>query len=191
MNKSTYDDSGLQAALKEYLDIKKNVDPATEVKRRAKNVCLRLVRAFKQAAPTPDDIKAVGFRVKVRPRIAAFTRSRRGKTSIIPRGQQVKKEIAARVAARTLTAAGWFPAAVALGANPKLGKRVRGQRLGSVDMKLGGTEPNVTMTNAQPGAAHTDDRGGNAMQKALDAETADMVKYIDRKHDKAARKAGL
>ena len=182
MSANTYDDSGLQTALREYFDIKKNLDPAKEIKRRAKNVGLKLVKYYKDAAPTKEEIMRVGYKARVRPRIKA-----KGMT----RAKQVKMELAARSRARTLTAAGWFPAVIALGGTPRLNKTVRGSHLGSVKQELGGKSPSVTLTNAQPGAEHTDDKANGAIQRALDAEVADITKYLDRKQEEAARKAGL
>jgi len=150
-----------------------------------------VVLYFPLRAPTKEEITKIGFRARVRPKIRNAKASRKGKLVGLSRGQQVKRELAARVRARTLTAVGWFPAAQSLGGNPKRKESVKGQMLGSVKKELSGLSPSVTMTNAMPGAAQTDDRAGGAMQKALDAVRDDMLVYIERKQDEAARGAGL
>lgn len=183
---NSYDDTAMRAALRQYLDIKKNVDPDKEVRRRAKNVGMKLIKIFKGNAPTAAQIKAdaqkIGFALKTRPGILKKHGSR---------AKQVKAEIAARIAARTYTATGWFPAVEALGGSPKAAARVKGPHRGSIAQKRGSASVQVTLTNSQPGAEQTASKNGNAMQQALDLEAEDMMKYVMRKQDEEARKAGL
>ena len=198
MSANTYDDSGLQAALREYLDIRKNIKPAELITKKALSVVIGgsktgggklegLIQLYMKAAPSREEIMRVGFKAKVRPRIKGYTgKSGKGLT----RAQMVKKELAARAKARMLTATGWFASSLALGGKSKPIK-ARGERLGSIQKNLSGLSPSITMINGMPGAEQTDDRAGGAMQKALDAVTEDMQVYIERKHDEAARKAGL
>jgi len=182
----TYDDSAMRSALKQYLDLRKNVDPDTEVKRRAKNVGMKLITIYKGNAPTAAQIKAdaakIGFALKVRGGI----QKKGGK-----RAKQIKAEIRARVNARMFTATGWFPAVEALGGSPKIPKRVNGPKRGKIEQNRGSASVQVTLINDQPGAEHTAEIKGNAMQQALDAETADMVDYINRKLAQAANDSGL
>jgi len=182
----SYDDSALQASLRQYFDLKKNIDPDTEIRRRAKNVGMRLIRIYKQNAPTPTQIKAdaarVDYKLKTRPAI---------KTKGGSRQKQVKAEIRARIQARTFTTTGWFPAVEALGGSPKVAKRVRGPKRGKIEQKRGAASVQVTLINEQPGAEQTANKSGNATQKALDDEAADIAKYCERKLAEAAQSAGL
>jgi hypothetical protein len=182
----TYDDSGLQSAIKEYLEIKGNIDPDKEIRRRAKNVGMKLIRIFKSNAPTKEQIqtaaKSRGYKLKTRASIKKKGGSRES---------QVKAEIKARVNARTFTATGWFPAVEALGGSPKIAQRVKGPRRGKIEQKQARSSVQVTLVNDQPGAEHTATMKGNAMQQALDMEAEDIAKYVLRKQAQAARKAGL
>ena len=194
-NNFQYDDKAFTSALKQYLDIKTNLDPAQEVRRRAKNIGMRLIRLYGQSAPTVADITAkirsLNGRVKVRPKIKAMT-GKKGKA--LSRKRQINIELKARIQARKLSATGWFPAVTILGGNPKSklpGKRPHGQARGRLKEALGGFNPTETLYNDQEGAAQTDARGGGAVEKALTEETADIVKYVDRKNLEAAQKAGL
>src|ERR1700744_2884535 len=69
------DDRTFKKALSQSLDLKKNVDPPKELKRRAKNIGLRLIKIYKQKGVELEDITAkvrsLGNRVKVRPKIKA------------------------------------------------------------------------------------------------------------------------
>jgi Lon protease-like protein len=181
-----YDDTAMRAALRQYLDLKKNVEPDKEVRRRAKNVGMKLIRIYKDNAPTVAEIKdlavKLGYRIKTRPGIVKKKGSR---------AKQVAAEIKARIAARTFSATGWFPAVEALGGSPKIAQRIKGPKRGSIAQKRGLASVQVTLVNDQPGAEQTASKKGNAMQQALDAETADMLKYIMRKQQEAAKKAGL
>lgn len=186
MPPNTYDDRALKSALGEYLDLKKNVDPDKEIRRRAKNVGMKLIRIFKGNAPTPAQIKqaaqSAGFALKTRPGI---------KKKGGHRAKQIEAEIRARVNARTFTATGWFPAVEALGGTPKAAQRVKGPKRGSIAQKQGKASVQVTLTNDQPGAEHTALKSGNTMQQALDMEAEDIMKYVMKKQAQAAQKAGL
>lgn len=191
--KLLYDDSGLVAALREYMDVKKNVDPAKEIRRRAKNVGLRLVKLYGDAAPSAEVIrntaKRIGVKMKIRQRIKDL-KGKKGKGLSLK--QQAAKETRARVAARKLTATGWFPAVKALGGTPRLsGSAPKGKARGSLNERLSGSNPSETLNNDQDGAERTDDRAGGGIQKALNAEMDDIQKYLDKKNQEAAQKAGL
>ena len=181
-----YDDSGFNAALKKYLALRPNVEPQKELRRRAKNIGMRLIRIYKQNAPSVADIKKAaqnaGWKIKTRPAI----KKRKGK-----RADQVKAEINARIKARTFTATGWFPAVEALGGSPRSKKGVRGPKRGRLVEKTGGSDMSETLVNLQPGAEHTGDKAGTAIQRAIEQERDDMLKYISRKLEQAAKKANL
>lgn len=181
-----YDDRGLRDALKQYLDIRRNVDPKKEIRRRAKNISLRLVRIYKQHAAKRtkirQDVRALGNRVKVRPALRQPGRSRK---------QQIADEITARQNAVQFTATGWFPAAEKLNAKPRVQSKVRGPKRGSIKEKLNSSKMGITMENSQPGAEVVEKQAKGAVQKAMDQERDDMLKYIDRKQREAARKSGL
>lgn len=183
---SSYDDAALQTALRQYFDIKKNVDPDKEIRRRAKNVGMRLIRIFKARAPTPAQIQAeaakIDFALKTRDSI-----KRKGGS----RQKQVKAELRARIAARQFTATGWFPAVEALGGNPKAAKRIKGPKRGRLVEQKGSLSVSETLINEQPGAEHVATKNGHATQRALDEEAADMMEYVMRKQEQAARSAGL
>jgi hypothetical protein len=183
----TYDDSGLSEAFRMYFDLKKNIDIKKEVRRRAGNVALRLVGIYKKNAPSKGDITtkvdSLGYRVKVRPKIRKLA----GKTQ----WKKIQLELAARQRARTFTCTGWFPAAEKLGKSPRKNRGVTGPIRGRHQEKASLLSVTETLINDQPGAAHMMDRSGNALQMALDKERDDMLKYIMRKQDEAARKAGL
>lgn len=197
-NTFTFDDSGWKEAFRQYLDIKKNVDPGKELRRRAKNVAIRLIKSFGDNAPSREEIaravRTLGWHVKIRPKIKEKTKAMaiKGKGRGGRRRAQIAMELRARQNARTFTATGWFPALEKLGGNPRRKKAVRGPERGRLDEKLTGLKIYELMTNAQPGAAQVVDRAtGNILQAALDSERDDMIAYIERKLEEAARKAGL
>ncbi len=190
-NTNTWDDREFQKALKAYLNIKKNVDPKKELKRRAKNIGMKLVKIYKEKGVVLSDITAkvnsLGFRVKIRPKLRAkakvngwnFKRMRRA-------------EAAARRSAKGFTSTGWFPAVEKLGGNPK--RQVRagtGPRRGKLIEKLSGSNISETLVNQQPGASVVMTKAQSPIQKAMDAETLDMANYIVKKQNDAARRNGL
>jgi hypothetical protein len=181
-----YDDSGLQSALRQYFDLKKNVDPNKEIRRRAKNIGMKLIGIYKKNAPTAAQIMAElkkhGYALKVRPKI-----DMKGG----PRGKKLKAEIKARVNARMFSSTGWFPAVEALGGSPRIPKRVTGPKRGKIEQRRGLASVQVTLINEQPGAEHTAEKNGNAMQTAIDREVEDMVGKIKEWQEKAAQSAGL
>jgi hypothetical protein len=182
----SYDDTELKKALGQYLDLKKNVDPDTEIKRRAKNVGMKLIKIFKGNAPTPAQIKADAVKIDYKLKTRDSIKKKGGS-----RAKQVKAELRARINARTFSATGWFPAVEALGGSPKIAQRVKGPKRGKIEQRRGLASVQVTLVNEQPGAEHTATKNGNAMQDALDMETADMLKYIERKQAEAAERVGL
>lgn len=185
-------DDQLTPALKEYLSLK-DVNPAQEVKRRAKNIGMRLIRIYADAAPSVSDIIAkydsLDYRIKVRPSIANKI-GKKGKK--LARKMQLQKELRARINARTFTATGWFGPVERLGGNPKKkNKSVRGIAPGFLIENLAGSNPSEELVNLYDGAAQTDARAGGAVKKACDEETDDIKVYIEKKKDDTARKAGL
>ena len=182
----TYDDTELRASLRQYFDLKKIIEPDKEIRRRGKNIGMRLIREFKKAAPTKEEIQADAKRIDYRLKTRDSIKKKGG-----ARQKQVKAELKARIAARTFSATGWFPAVEALGGSPKIAQRVKGPHRGKLEQRRGAASVQVTLTNDQPGAEQTATRKGNIMQKAVDDEVADMVKYIERKQAEAAQKAGL
>lgn len=113
------------------------------------------------------------------------------RSSGLPRAEQIKKEVAARVRACTFTATGWFPAATALGGSPKKKKGVNGPERGQIIEKLSSSKVSETLINEQPGAAQTDERAKGALEKAFNEERDDMMQYIQKKLGQGARRNGL
>lgn len=181
-----WDDRDFMKALGYYCDLKKSVDKKKELRRRAKNVGLRLVRIYKQKGVNLSDIttkvKSLGKRVKVRPKI----RAKKGTFK-----KMIAMELRARKSAKGFTATGWFPSVEKLGGTPRDTVRRTGPRRGKLIEKLGLGEMSETLVNEQPGAAHLQEKASSDMQAALDAETDDMCKYIIKKLDETKRKAGL
>lgn len=182
------DDKDFQKSLKTYLDLRKNVDPKKELRRRAKNVGMRLTRIYKTKGVSLQEITAkvnsLGSRVKIRPKI----RAKKGKTF----RQKIRMELSARRSAKGFTATGWFPAVEKLGGNPKRVQRPGGgPRRGKLIERMGFFEKSETLVNQQPGAAHVQGKTSALEQQALNQETADMVKYIQRKQAQAAKRSGF
>jgi len=184
-----WDDRDFQRGLKRYLDLKKNVEPKKELRRRAKNVGLRLVKIYKQKGVVLANITAkvnsLGVRVKIRPKILA----KRGVRWT--RQRMIQAELRARRSAKGFTATGWFPSVIALGGNPRDTERRTGPRRGKLEERLGGNNMSETLVNSQPGAAFTQNKVQTDEQRALDLETADMVAYICKKENEVARRNGL
>jgi hypothetical protein len=188
----TWDDRAFKRALRAYLDLRGNVNPKQELRRRAKNVGLKLVKIYKKESANPQKIaskiQSLGKRVKIRPKI-------RAKAKIAPQVWTHKKMIAAELRARKaatgFTATGWFPAVEQLGGSPRDKPNRKGPRRGKLIEKLTGNNQSETLVNSQPGASTVSLKAGDAEQKALDQETADMVAYIVRRQQQAARRNGL
>lgn len=188
---ATWDDVGFKKALKGYLDLKKNVDPKKELKRRAKNIGIKLIVLYKKKGVDLSDISEfhIGDTIKIRPKIWAKAKKNPKKWTY---KRMVRAELNARKSAKGFTSTGWFPSVTRLGGNPNRPQRQGGgPRRGSLEEKLAGTDISETLVNSQPGAGHVHDKNKGDFQKALDLETADMVKYIARKQTEAARKAGF
>lgn len=181
------EDREFKQALKKYCDLKKNVDPKKELRRRAKNVGMRLAKIYKDKGVSLQDIsakvKSLGVRVRIRPKILA----KKG----LPRKGMIAAELRARRSAKGFTATGWFPAIEKLGGTPRDTVKRTGRKRGTLVEKMGFTEKSETLINKQPGAEHVQNKNMALEQQALDAETADMVKYIIRKQDEVARRNGL
>lgn len=185
-----WDDRDFSKALKAYCDLKKNCEPKKELRRRAKNVGMRLAKIYKTKGVSLDAItakvKSLGNRVKVRPKIRAKGRAKR-----LTYKQIIASELRARRSAKGFTATGWFPAIEKLGGTPRDTAKRTGPRRGTLVERLGMFEMSETLSNDQPGASHVQGKAKSLEQQALDAETADMAKYIVRKLDQAARRNGL
>lgn len=190
----TWDDKNFKRALKKYLDLKTNVNPKQELRRRAKNVGMRLVKIYKEKGvkladitSKVDSLRSSG-RVKIRPKIRAKAKANPTKWSY---KRMIDSELRARKSSKGFTATGWFPSVESLGGSPRDSVKRTGPRRGKLIEKLTGGEMSETLINQQPGAAHVSDKNKSVQQQALDAETDDMVKYIIRKQDEAARRNGL
>lgn len=188
---ATWNDTNFKNGLKNYLDFKRNVDPKTELRRRAKNVGMRLVGIFKTKGVSLSDItskaRSLGGRLKVRPKILA-----KGKALGWTWARILRAETNARRSAKGFTSTGWFPSVEKLGGSPKRAIRPGGgPRRGKLIEKMGTFVKSETLVNEQPGAGHTADKTAGDTQKALDDETADMAAYVDRKLRQAARRNGL
>lgn len=185
----SWEDAGFKKALKAYLDIKKNVDPKKELKKRAKNIGMRLIKIYKENGATPQEItakvKSLGNHVKVRDRIKA-----KGQAKGLTHKQMIAAELRARRSATGVTSTGWFPAVQKLGGQPK-GKKGQRAGFGSLIEKLSGLDMSETLVNSQPGAEIVAKKADSAVQQAMNKETADMVEYITKKQDQAARSNGL
>lgn len=206
-NKNSWDDTQFRYALKAYLDIRKNVDPKKELKRRAKNVGMRLIKIYKEKGVVLSEItakvKSLGFRVKIRPKLRqlfqisklqrklARLQGVKG-TRAMTMQQLIGKETRARRSAKGFTTTGWFPAVEKLGGNPK--RQVRagtGPRRGKLIEKLSGNNISEALVNQQPGAGTVMDKTAAPVQQVLDDEAKDMMDYVIRKQQEAAKKAGL
>lgn len=186
-------DDQLTPALKQYLDIKKNLDPAQEVRRRAKNIGMRLIRMYSKVAPSVSDIiskfDSLHYRIKVRASIASKT-GKKGRK--LARKIQLMKELRARINARMFTATGWFGPVERLGGKPrKENKKIRGIAPGFLLENLSGMNPSEELVNLYSGAAQDDARAGGGVKKACDEEADDIKVYLDKKNEEAAQKAGL
>lgn len=197
---TSWDDKNFQIILRKYLDLKKNVDPKKELKRRAKNVGMRLIKIYKEKGVSLDAItqkvKSLGPRVKIRPKIRAkiwgAKVSKNGKVLRTSHQTMIAAELAARRSAKGFSSTGWFPAVKKLGGVPKRAERAgTGPQRGSLVEKLGSGEMSETLINQQPGAGGVMDKNDALIQKALDDETKDMTDYIVKKLNEAARKNGL
>lgn len=187
---ATLDDREFRKALRTYCDIKKNVNLKAELRRRAKNVGMRLAKIYKDKGVSLNEIeakvKSLGNRVKIRPKIRA-----KGKVKRWTHQRMIQAELRARKSSKGFTATGWFPSIEKLGGTPRdISKRTAPQR-GKLIEKFGAFEMSETLVNQQPSAGYVQGKVISDEQKALDAEAADMVKYIVRKQDEAARQNGL
>lgn len=193
MSKSgaTWEDRAFMKALRQCAGLRKNIDLKKELRRRAKNVGMRLVKIYKDKGVALDTItqkvKSLGVRVRIRPKIRA-----KGKLHRWTYAKMIMAEARARKSAKGFASTGWFPSVEKLGGTPRRPQRPGGgPRRGKLIEKLGFGEMSETLVNQQPGAARTHDKNKQAEQQALDAETADLVKYIARKLDDTARRNGL
>lgn len=189
-NPTEWDDKGFQKALRVYLDLRKNVDPNKELRRRAKNIGLTLIKIYKDKGvdlnAITQKVNSLGNRVKIRPKIRL-----KGKLKGKSHKQMIAAELRARRSSKGFAATGWFPSVKALGGSPRdKGTRTAPQR-GKLEEKLTGNNISETLVNQQPGSGYVMNKTKSDCQKALDDETADLVKYITRKQNEAAKKAGL
>jgi hypothetical protein len=194
-----YDDMEFKATLKQYLDIRANVDPDKELKKRAINIGYKLIRIYMENGATKESItstvKNLGFRVKIRDKIRQMTKTnKKGITRGLTRAQMIRRELKSRLQSIGLNASGWFPALIRLGANAyggKLKRKPRGKVLGDLKFSRGGWSPYVELINQQSAAEFVADKAGNAIQLALELESEDMMKKIIQTQEKAAARAGL
>lgn len=179
-----YDDSGFRVALRDYLNWKKNIDPDNELKRRAKNIGMKLIRIYVKTGAQKKQIIAqvrkLGYRVKTRKRIKLLK---------LPRKEQIALEIKARANASGFTATGWFPAVFKLGGNPK--QKSTGKLRGTLNSSLGGVDPWVELVNQQAAAGLVAERDGGAIQKALDEERDDILIKVIQYQERAAARNGF
>lgn len=196
----SWDDKNFKKALRLYLDLKKNVDPVKELKRRAKNIDIKLIKLYKDKgtslAQITQEVRALGPRVKIRPKIRAKIfndkKGKKNKVLVSSHQRMINAELNARRSAKGFTATGWFPSLKKLGGAPN--RKVRdgtGPERGTIVEKLTGTNISETLINQQPGASVVMKKEQSGCQKVVDAETADLTKYNIRKLNEAARKAGL
>lgn len=185
----TWDDSRFKVAIKQYCEIRKRIDLKKELRRRAKNVGMRLIKFFAERGMDVNEmiakVKSLGYRVKVRTKIKQLRGKKGGRIS---RKRMISLEIRARRNSKAFTATGWFPAVEKLGGNPKDKKTRTGPRRGFLVERLSGSKKSETLVNRQPGAGYTMDKLKTPVQAALDAEVEDMMKYIHRKQAEAAAK---
>lgn len=183
--------AGFQKALKEYLNLKKNVDPKKELRRRAKNIGMRLIKLYKDKGVVLSDISEfhIGDTIKIRPKIWAKAKKNPKKWTY---KRMVRAELNARRSAKGFTSTGWFPSVTKLGGSPKRQLRAGGgPHRGSLEERLCGNDISETLVNSQPGAGHVHDKNKGDFQNALNQETEDIVKYVAKKQNEAARKVGL
>lgn len=183
-------DAGFQKGLREYLNLRKNIDPKRELRRRAKNIGMRLVKLYKEKGVTLSmitaKVRSLGYKVKIRSKIMA----KRGAKWTQKR--KITAELNARRSAKGFSSTGWFPSVERLGGSPKRPIRPGGgPRRGKLIEKLGGNNISETLVNQQPGAAVVQNKNRALEQQAMDAETEDLVKYIVRKQNEVARRVGL
>jgi len=192
-----WDDTAFRAALKDYMNLRKNVDPAKEIKRRGKNIGMRLITVYKEKGVVLNDIsakvKSLGKHVKIRPKIRQkarrWTHTSKGQRWTYKR--MIAAEVRARKSAKNFTATGWFPSVEKLGGSPRDKQHRTGPKRGKLIEKLTGSNVSETLVNQQPGSVVVANKATGLVQKALDAETADMVKYIVRKQNQAKQRNGL
>lgn len=189
----TWDDKEFMRALRKYCDLRGTLDLKKELRRRAKNVGMKLVKLYKEKGVTlsaiTQKVRALekGKTVRIRPTIRAKGRAKKSSYK-----EMVTAELNARRSAKGFTSTGWFPAVEKLGGTPKRAIRGNGgPRRGKLVEKVGAGELSETLINQQPGAAHVLDKNKALIQQALDEETADMVVYIVKKLDESRRKNGL
>lgn len=192
---ATFTDKAFQKGLKEYLNLRKNVDPPKELKRRAKNIGLRLIKIYKDKGVSLDDItlmvQALGNRTKIREKIRKKLH-KSGNQVKLTHKQMIAAELRARRSAKGFTATGWFPSVRKLGGRPSRQERAgTGPQRGKLIEKLSGSNISETLVNSQPGAVVVLDKSKRDCQSAMDAETADLTKYIVRKQNEVAKKVGL
>jgi flagellar biosynthesis regulator FlaF len=183
-----YEQREFERTLRQYLDINKNANTKTEIRKRGRNVGMKMITIFAKSAPSSSFIKTkvqgLEYRVRTRPSIMKRTKDR---------DRQIAMELRARLNARKFTATGWFPPVEKLGGNPRRklnAAKLRGPKRGKLVEKMGIFEKSETLYNEQPGAARTLERAGNAPQQALREEMQDMEKYIRRKQAQAAARGG-
>jgi hypothetical protein len=156
------------STLQEYAEVS-HKDAQDVVADRAGKLAFQLFKDFKATAPKVSLLKSLpqklGYRIK-----------RKFK------GDTVAQEIARRVRARFAAASGWLPAVWRFSrGKPVL--RIKNPK-GRTEIDL--TEPSVTIVNSMKEAVADETRHG-IIQKSIDAQTADMKVYINRKLEQRAK----
>lgn len=165
----TLDAREFTRTLQEYAKFRK-IDDREAVADRAGKLSFELWKKFKAVTPSVAKLKTIAKRVGGR------LKRRKGRT--------VEQELRRRIGARMTAASGWLPAVRRFSKSGKgivLKKRVL---RGSVSINL--REPSVTITNDTLEGVKAEQKY-RLMQKAIDAQTKDMAKYIQRKLEQRSR----
>lgn len=99
-------------------------------------------------------------------------------------GTTIKQEINRRIRARFAAASGWLPAVRRFSKSEVRLEKIKNPK-GRFEINL--QEPSVTIINEMKEGVAAEERH-KIMQGAIDAQTADMRKYIERKLDQECRR---
>lgn len=164
----TIDASEFTETLRQYGEVSKK-DEKEIVLDRAGKLSFELYKKFKAITPSVSKLrsigKSLGYRIK---------RKFKGATP--------KEEINRRIRARMAAASGWIPSVRRLSKRGVADKK--GKIKGSVIINL--SEPSVTIINGMKEAVAADSKY-DALQAAVNAQTADMKVYIERKLEERAK----
>jgi hypothetical protein len=155
--------------IRKYAEVSKK-DEKEVVADRAGKLAFEFWKSFKALTPPVSLLKGLpdklGYRIK---------RKFEGST--------VKQEIARRINARMAAASGWLPSVrrFSRGKVTLKKKNVKGR------FEINLSEPSVTIINEMKEAVAADKLYPQAMQNAINAQTKDMEKYIERKLEQRAK----